>query len=144
MNGAGFMISASCAAISSPPPGSASVGIRRHRGAHPRTVLQVIVGIDVDDLIERTELGVPEAPQFGVLFPRREPLGIALFEFGHGPGTQGIGTDFVDHRLPPSDRGLRDDMPANFAGRSALFDGVPKVHLVHGARAIEYNPEIFF
>jgi hypothetical protein len=34
------------------------------RCAHGRPLLQVFVRIDVDDLIERTELSVPEGPQF--------------------------------------------------------------------------------
>jgi hypothetical protein len=66
---------------------------------------QVVVGIDVDDLIERTELGVPESPQFGVFLPQRQPLGIALFKFGQGPGAKGIHTDFVDHRRIPAGDG---------------------------------------
>jgi hypothetical protein len=32
-----------------------------------------------------------------VFLPQGEPLGKALFKFGHGPGAQGIGTDFVQH-----------------------------------------------
>ena len=49
-------------------------------------------------LIERTELGVPERPQFGVSLARGQALGIALFKFGQGSRAQGIGADFVDHR----------------------------------------------
>jgi hypothetical protein len=30
--------------------------------------------------------------------PQGQPFGKALFKFGYGPGAQGIGTDFVDHR----------------------------------------------
>src|SRR5713101_6118237 len=37
-------------------------GVLCECGAYGRTLLQVCVGIDVDDLIERTELGVPEGP----------------------------------------------------------------------------------
>src|SRR2546427_1115138 len=33
-----------------------------------------------------------------MFLPQGQPLGKALFKFGHGPaGAQGIGTDFVDH-----------------------------------------------
>jgi hypothetical protein len=33
-----------------------------------------------------------------VFLPQGQPLGKALFKFGHGPaGAQGIGTDFVYH-----------------------------------------------
>jgi hypothetical protein len=35
-------------------------GVLRHRCAYGRALPEVVVGIDVDDLIERTELGVPE------------------------------------------------------------------------------------
>src|SRR6516225_10233863 len=75
-----------------------ALGVLRHCGAHPRSMLQVVIGIDVDDLIKRAELGVPESPQFGVFLPQRQALGISLFKFGQGSGAQGIGTDFVDHR----------------------------------------------
>jgi hypothetical protein len=34
-----------------------------------------------------------------MLLPQGQPLGKALFKFGHGPGAQGIGSDFVDHGL---------------------------------------------
>jgi hypothetical protein len=73
-------------------------GVLCQRCAYLRTLSEVVVGIDVDDLIERTEVGVPEGPQFGVFFPQGQPLGKALFKFGHGSGAQGIGTDFVQHR----------------------------------------------
>ena len=58
-------------------------------------MLQVLVGPDVYNLIERTEVGVPEGPLFGVFFPEALPLGKAFFEFTHCAGSQGIGTDFV-------------------------------------------------
>jgi hypothetical protein len=32
-----------------------------------------------------------------VLLAQGQPFGIALLEFGHGPGSQGIGPNFVDH-----------------------------------------------
>src|SRR5215472_16721630 len=57
-----------------------ALGVLRHCGAHSRSMFRVVVGIDVDDLIERTEFGMPEGPQFGVFLPQREPLLIALFE----------------------------------------------------------------
>ena len=41
-----------------------------------------------------------KAPQLGSFFPQGQPLGKALFKFGHGPtGAQGIGPDFVYHGL---------------------------------------------
>jgi len=61
-------------------------------------VLQVVIGIDMDNLVERAELGVPEAPQRRVLQPQRQPLFVALFEFGQGAGAERVGADFVDHR----------------------------------------------
>ena len=51
----------------------------------------------MDDLIEWTDLGVPEGPEFRVLFSQGEPCGKALLEFGHGPRSQGIGANFIDH-----------------------------------------------
>ena len=72
----------------SPPPGSCCRAVSwasavRDGGA----VLQVVVGIDVDNLVERTDLGVPEGPEFRVLLPQGQPFGKALLEFGHGPGS---------------------------------------------------------
>jgi hypothetical protein len=52
----------------------------------------------MDGLIKGTELGVPERSQFGVFLPQGQPLGEAFFKFGDGPGAEGIGADFVDHR----------------------------------------------
>ena len=51
----------------------------------------------MDNLIERTELGVPEGTQFGVLLAQREALLVAFLEFGQGSRAQGVGTNFVDH-----------------------------------------------
>src|SRR5439155_23091919 len=83
-----------------PPAGELlPCGVVCQRGAYGRTMLQVVVGIDVDDLVERTELGMPEGPQFGMVLPQGQPPGKALFKFGHGPGAQGIGPDFVYHGL---------------------------------------------
>src|SRR5271169_372466 len=73
-------------------------GVLRQRRPDRGPVPQIIIGIDVDDLIEWTEFGVPIGPQFGVLLPQGQPLGEAFFKFGHGPGAKGIGADFVDHR----------------------------------------------
>ena len=37
-------------------------GVLGERCAYSRPLLQVVVGIDVDDLIERADFGVPEGP----------------------------------------------------------------------------------
>jgi hypothetical protein len=48
-----------------PPTGDLGPsGIFRQSVAYGRALLQVFIGIDVDDLIEWTDLGVPEGPEF--------------------------------------------------------------------------------
>src|SRR5262249_55419155 len=75
-----------------------ALGVICHSSAHPRAMLQIVIWVDVDDLIERPELGVPEASQLRVSQARRQPFFIALYELGYGPGAERIGADFVDHR----------------------------------------------
>src|SRR6266850_667864 len=70
-----------------------------HRVAHRSAVLQVFVRPDVNDLVERAEVGVPEGAERRVLFAERLPLGEAVLELGHGSGAQGVGANFVDHLL---------------------------------------------
>jgi hypothetical protein len=53
----------------------------------------------VKNLMEWPALGVPERPQCGVVLPQGQPFGLALLECGHGAGSQGLGTDFIDHGL---------------------------------------------
>src|SRR2546428_900914 len=81
-----------------PPAGQLlQPGVLRHRVAHRRTMLQVLVRPGVDDLIERAEVGMPEGTELRVLFPQRLALGKAVLEFGHGPGAQRVGSNFVNH-----------------------------------------------
>src|SRR6516162_4056848 len=85
-----------------------ALGVVGHRRAHPRAMLQIVIRIDVDDLVERAELGVPEAAQRRVSQAGRQPLFVALLEFGHGSGAQGVGANFVDHwHILPSERVCR-------------------------------------
>src|SRR5207244_4374399 len=73
--------------------------VLRHRVAHRGAVLQVLVRPDVDDLVERAEVGVPEGTELRVLLAQRLPLREAVLELGHGSGAQRVGANFVDHRL---------------------------------------------
>src|SRR2546425_5311765 len=71
--------------------------VLRHRVAHRGAVLEVLVRPDVDDLVERAEVGVPEGTELGMLLAERFPLREAILELGHGSGAQGVGANFVDH-----------------------------------------------
>src|ERR1700722_18146876 len=102
MNDAGFMISASCAAMVPTAGELRQSGVLRHRCAYGRALSQVVVGIDVDDLIERTELGVPEGPQFGVFFPQGQSLRKAALQIR--PRSRGSGYNIG---ASSSDRGWR-------------------------------------
>src|SRR5262249_28308080 len=72
-------------------------GIACQRGTDPRAVSEIVVGVDMDDLVQRAELGLPEGAERRMLEAQRQALFVALDEFGHGAGTQCIGADFVDH-----------------------------------------------
>src|SRR5205085_2962827 len=58
---------------------------------------EIVIGVDVDDLVQGAELGLPEGAELRVLQTRRQALLVTLGEFGHGAGAQRIGADFVDH-----------------------------------------------
>src|SRR5262245_49242240 len=73
--------------------------VLRHRIAHGRALLEILVRPDVDDLVERAEVGVPEGAELGVLLAKRLALREAILELGHGSGAQRVGANLVDHRL---------------------------------------------
>src|SRR4029077_2115455 len=75
--------------------------VLRHRVAHRGAVLQVFVRPDVNDLVERTEVGVPEGAERRVLLAERLALGEAVLELGHGSGAQGVGANLVNHGYSP-------------------------------------------
>src|SRR5215470_9498488 len=43
---------------------------------------QIVIGVDVDHLVQRSELGVPEGTQLRMLEARRQALLVALLELG--------------------------------------------------------------
>src|SRR5262249_49474759 len=69
-----------------------------HRCPYGHAVLQVLVGPDVNDLIEGPQLGVPERSQLGVLLPQRMPPGKTGFKLAYRSRPQSICTHFVKHR----------------------------------------------
>ena len=62
---------------------------------------QIVIGVDVDHLVQRSELGVPEGTELRMFEARRQALLVALLELGDSPGSERLGADFVDHRLRP-------------------------------------------
>ena len=58
----------------------------------------------MDDLIERTDLGVPERGQRREFLALFVGFGVALLDFGDAAGFDVVGSDFVNHAR--SSRGL--------------------------------------
>ena len=79
-------------------PDAALDGIGTDLGALQR----ILVGPDVDDLIERANLGVPEGGEGRELQARLERIGPALQKFGQRARVQGVGAELVDHGIEPS------------------------------------------
>src|SRR5262250_121714 len=73
--------------------------VLRHGVADGGALLQVLVRPDVDDLVERAEVGVPEGTELGMLLAKRLALREAILELGHGSGAQGVGANLVDHAV---------------------------------------------
>ena len=69
-------------------------------------VIEVIIFPNVDHLVERTHIRVPEGPQFGVFFSIGMPLLETGLKLAHCAGAQCIGADFVDHGVHPLHSGL--------------------------------------
>src|SRR5262249_40086248 len=89
-------------------------GISGERMAHPGTLVQIVIGIDMDNLVERAEIGVPEGAERRVFDPRGESLRVTLLKFRDGASTQGVGADFVYHRR--SSMGVGGNRPAARGG----------------------------
>src|SRR5262250_2788513 len=73
--------------------------VLRHRVAYRGAVLEILVRPDVDDLVERAEIGVPEGAELGMLLAQGLALREAVLELGHGSGAQGVGSNLVEHSL---------------------------------------------
>src|SRR5579872_1498768 len=79
----------------------------RRLGADGGTLVETVVRPDVDHLVQRTDLGVPERGELGELFADVQRTGEALLEGRDVARLQGIGAHFDDHRMLPL-RGGRD------------------------------------
>jgi hypothetical protein len=62
----------------------------RRRGPHGGAVLETVIGPDMNDQVQRADLGVPERRQLGVLLPRRQSLGEAFLDVDQRAGPQCI------------------------------------------------------
>src|SRR6267143_1498251 len=86
-------------------PDRANAGLRRPLAtlarflADPRALVGVLIRPDVHDLVERTEVGVPEGAELRMFLAEGLPLREAVLELGHGSGAQGVGANFVNHLL---------------------------------------------
>src|SRR5262249_28807050 len=68
-------------------------------GTHPGPVLEIIVGPDVDDMVERPDLGVKEGAERRHVDAFGQRLAKALFGFRHRSRLQTVGPHLEDHRL---------------------------------------------
>src|SRR5256886_45982 len=73
------------------------VGVLRRLAPATRTLREVRVPPDVDDLVEGPDLRVPEGGQRGVLLPVLVGLAVALLDLGQAAGGDPVGSDLVDH-----------------------------------------------
>src|SRR5439155_20091067 len=79
----------------------------------PRALGEIPVGPDVDDLVQRPDLGVQEGGQLRVLLAVLVALPETLLDLGQAPGRDAVGADLVDHGAAPfggdysPDRGRR-------------------------------------
>src|SRR5262249_17426999 len=58
---------------------------------------EVLVAPDVDDLIERPDLGVPERSQLGILLPGLVGFAEALLDFGDRVRLYAVSPDLIEH-----------------------------------------------
>src|SRR5438876_286810 len=64
---------------------------------HSRALVEARVSPDVDDLVERADLRVPEGGQLGVLLPVLVGLTVALLDLSQAARRDAVGPDLVDH-----------------------------------------------
>ena len=53
----------------------------------------------MNHLVQRSDVGVPEGGELGVLFPGGQGLAEVLLKLGHSAGLQIVGADFVNHGI---------------------------------------------
>src|SRR5206468_11463122 len=73
--------------------------VRLFRGLTPdaRAIGEVFVPPDVDDLVERPDLGVQEGRQLGILLPVLVGVPEALLDFAEAPRRDLVGANLVNH-----------------------------------------------
>src|SRR5581483_9281943 len=70
--------------------------------AHARPLLEIVVGPDMDDAVQRPDLGMPEGGERRHPGARRQSLAETLLGGGDGARLQPVGAEFDDHRgFPP-------------------------------------------
>jgi len=72
-------------------------------GSHPGAVLEIVVGPDMNDVVERPDFGVKEGAERRHLDPFGQRLAEALFDFRHRSWLQPISPHLEDHRPAPSE-----------------------------------------
>jgi len=74
---------------------------------HAGAVLQIVIGPDVDDVVERPDFGVEEGAERRHLDAFGEYLAKALFGLGNRARLQSVGPHLKDHRPAPICRSAR-------------------------------------
>src|SRR6266540_3287582 len=92
-------------------------------GADMVALVEVLVGPDMDDLVERADLGAPEAAEARQLGARRHARAEQLLHLGDAARLHQIGAHFEDHRSLLFNRRprrpVRAGTPASLPWRSA-------------------------
>src|ERR1700730_18600078 len=68
-------------------------------GADAGALLEILVRPDMDDPVQRADLGVPEGGEWRQLGAHRQCRAEPLLELGNRPGLQGIGAHFDNHEF---------------------------------------------
>ena len=73
------------------------VGFLRGLGADTFPLFQAVVTPNVNNLVQRPNLGVPEGRDGRILLPVGQSLGKGFLSLGHGSGFHVVGAYFVNH-----------------------------------------------
>ncbi|MBQ12195.1 MAG: hypothetical protein CMJ45_11685 [Planctomyces sp.] len=68
-------------------------------GSDAIPLFHILIGPDVNHLVKRTDVGVPESGQRGILLPMGQGLAECFLKIGHGSRFHIVGTDFVNHGI---------------------------------------------
>jgi hypothetical protein len=75
--------------------------VRDRLGTHPGAVLEIVIGPDVDDVVQRPDFGVKESAERRYLDAFGQRLAKPLFDFRHRSWLQAVGPHLKDHRPAP-------------------------------------------